>query len=129
MTGFLHKHTLTLAEMTWVSQKVIEIKQHAGWHDNIDEITAERLLMREPVFTYLLRSGKDMYHYYLSVVGLDGVVHHKPVKIELSAHGWLYRQGGSIIRENINDLVHFALHCKPEACKPYRAVKAPVFSL
>lgn len=129
MSGALNTNALSFAEMTWVSQKVNEIKQHSAWQESFDEVKSERLLMNESLYTFVLRPGKDMFHYFLSYVETDGSVRHKPVKIELSARGWLYRNGGPQVRENINDLICVALHATPEQCKPYRSSRRPLFSL
>lgn len=128
MSGVLNQSSLSFSEMTWVTQKICEIKQHAAWNEKVDELGSERLLMGEDSLTFLLRPGKDMYHYFLSFVEVDGTIHHKMVKIELSVRGWLYRNGNGNIRENINDLIPTALHCTSEQCKPYRT-RRPVFSL
>jgi len=129
MKGTLNSSSLSFAEMPWVTQKISEIKQHPAWNENIDEMKSEAMLATAPVFTFLLRPGKDMYHYFLSFVEADGTIHHKQVKILLSPRGWLYQNGGSTIRENINDLVPAVLHCTFEQCRPYRAPRAPLFSL
>lgn len=129
MTGALKDQTLSFTEMPWVAQKVNEIKQHAGWNEKMDEAKSESVLMGAPVFTFLLRPGKDMYHYFLSFVEADRTIHHKQVKILLSPRGWLYQNGGALIRENISDLVPSVLHCTPEQCKPYRAPREPLFKL
>jgi hypothetical protein len=128
MSGLLNQGSLSFSEMTWVNQKVTEIKQHAAWNEKVDELGSERLLTGEVPLTFLLRPGKDTYHYFLSYVEMDGTIHHKLVKIELSVRGWLYRNGNGNIRENINDLIPTALHCAPEECKPYRTNR-PLFSL
>ena len=47
MSAFLNKTSLSLAEVTWVSKKVIEIKNDAGWNESSDEVTSERLLLNE----------------------------------------------------------------------------------
>ena len=129
MTGTLNASTLSFGEMTWVTNKVNEIKQHPGWQESFDEIKCERLLASESPYTFVLRPGKDMFHYFLSFVEVDGTVQHKLVKIELSARGWLYRNGAGAIRESINDLVSVVMHTTAENCKPYRAVRASMFSL
>ncbi len=128
MSGILNKASLSLTEMTWMSQKITEIKQHPAWNE-LDEVASERLLLNEAPFIYMLRPGKDMYHYFLSYVEADGTVHHKTVKIELSASGWLYRNGSPRTRERISELVPIALNCAPEECKPYRMLKGPIFSI
>ena len=123
------KSSLSLSEMAWVTQKVNEIKHHGAWNESVDEVKSERLLTNEPAFTYILRPGKDMCHYFLSYVEADGTVQHKTVKIELSARGWLYRNGGGNIREHINDLIPVALHCTAEQCRAYRAPRVSLFSM
>ncbi|MBI2742653.1 MAG: hypothetical protein HYX48_01900 [Chlamydiales bacterium] len=129
MSGALNRSSLSLSEMTWVSQKVAEIKQHAAWNEKIDEVGSERMLLNEAPFTFVFRPGKDMYHYFLSYVEADGTIHHKQIRIELSANGWIYRNGGSCIRERIEDLVPVAIHTAPELCRPYRVLRAPIFSM
>ncbi|MFI5334773.1 MAG: SH2 domain-containing protein [Chlamydiales bacterium] len=122
--------SLSYAEMPWVMQKINEIKQHPAWNEHIkDEAQSESALLGKPVFTFLLRPGKDTEHYFLSFVEADGAVYHKQVRILLSPRGWLYQNGGSLIRESINDLVPAVLHCSFEQCKPLRAPRAPLFSL
>ncbi len=118
MSGFLSKNALSFSEMSWVMQKVKEIKYHSAWNDKTDEIAAERMLNSEMTYTYLLRPGKDMYHYFLSYVDVDGSVHHKMVKIELSAKGWIYRNGTATVRETLEDLIPVALHCSVDQCRP-----------
>jgi hypothetical protein len=130
MSGLpLHKSPFSLAEMAWMTQKVNEIKQHAAWHEDLNEAGSERLLQNEPVWTYVLRPGKDMRHYFLSYVETDQTVQHKQVKIELSVRGWLYHNGGGNIREHINDLIPVAIHATAEQCRPYRAPRISLFSL
>ena len=127
MSGLLNKASLSHTEVTWMSQKITEIKQHAAW-DEVDEVMSERRLLNEAPFTFILRPGKDMYHYFLSYVEGDGTIHHKTVKIELSASGWLYRNGTPRTKEKVDELIPIAMNCAPEECKPYRILKGPVFS-
>lgn len=129
MSGALNRSSLSLSEMTWVSQKVSEIKQHPAWHSKVDEIGSERLLLNEAPFTYILRPGKDMYHYFLSYVEGDGTIHHKALRIELSANGWIYRNGGFAIREKIQDLVPVAIHCSSQQCRAYRFDRISLFTM
>ncbi len=129
MSGILNKASLSLTEATWMTQKIKEVKQHAAWNENLDEIASERLLLNEAPFTFILRPGKDMYHYFLSYVEADGTIHHKTVKIELSVSGWLYRNGGPRTTEKIDQLIPIAMHCAPEERKPYRMLTGPVFSI
>lgn len=119
MSGFLSKNSLSFSEMSWVMQKVKEIKHHPAWNDKTDEIAAERMLNSEMTHTYLLRPGKDMYHYFLSYVDVDGSVHHKMVKIELSAKGWIYRNGTGHVRADLHDLIPVVLHCSADQCRAF----------
>ncbi len=115
--------------MAWMSQKINEIKRHPAWQETLDDAGSEQLLMNESMYTYLLRPGKDMRHYFLSFVEGDGSIQHRLVKIELSARGWYYANGGNCIRESINDLIPVAMHVAPEICRPYRAARVSLFSL
>lgn len=133
MNRALNNPSQTMGEMPWVTQKVNEIKQHPAWNENIKtEMQSESILMGEPVFTFLFRPGRDpndILSYFLSFVGMDGVIYHKPLQILLSPRGWLYRNGSTIIRESVHDLVPAVLHCTYEQCRPYNAPRAPLFSL
>ena len=127
MVGITEKSSSIVPDMSWVLQKVQEMKSHPAWQEHVDETESERLLKNHSVFTFLLRPGKDMYHYFLSYVEMDHTIQHKLVRIELSMKGWLYRNGGGNIREKIDELIPVALHYDMNQCKPFKNLERPTY--
>jgi hypothetical protein len=108
------------SDMSWVTLKVDEIKQHAAWMGDIDAKESEKVLKNQRPYTYLLRQGKDIYHYFMSFIDGEYNLRHVPIRMELSLKGWFYRNGTGAIRPTLSEIILYALHCEPLQSSPFK---------
>lgn len=114
---------LQLSESYLIADFVIEksILSHPAWCRDITGLESEDLLKGKKTYSYLLRAGEKISHYYLSFVDKDLLIRHQPFAIIYTGTTWYCRQGiphGPFITQTIEDLVHRIMHCNPEDCTP-----------
>jgi hypothetical protein len=102
----------------WVEGKQKEIEAHAAWHGKISGMYCEALLREHPAFTYLLRTGEEEGHFYMSFVQAPVSFKHQPFVIRFSLNGWFYQNGYTGITPTVDELIPLIMHCSPEQCRP-----------
>lgn len=100
----------------WFLEKEEEIQCHLAWHGMITGILCEAILRDRAPYTYLLRQGEELHHYYCSFVREDGRFHHQPFIVEASRQAWFYLNFTHHNSETLEGLIPKILHCEKEKC-------------
>lgn len=101
----------------WVQEKINEITSHKAWHGELTGIEAEALLRMKPSFTYLVRQGEKMDHFYLSFVrGED--FYHLPFTIDYSSLQWFYRNSMPHFAKDLQVFIPEIMHKDEAECHP-----------
>jgi len=97
---------------------VKEIKNHPSWKGDVSLCEAAALLRDHSPFTYVLSSGMDHNHFFLSYVDFNHVVKHKNVRIILDKGQWMVKNGTGVSYDEVATLIPNCLHCSANVCKP-----------
>ena len=101
------------------SELAQEIKRHPSWKGEISLSEADQLLKGSKAFTYLIFSGMDDNHFFLSYVNSNQIVKHKNVRIIFAQGQWMVKNGGTgTIYNDITTLIPNCLQCSANVCKP-----------
>lgn len=107
-------------------EKEQEIYANATWHGLLMGLECEEILRGKETYSYLLRTGEDRFHYYLSyVLEAPYVYKHQPFAIALSDMelGWGYQNGHTHWASKLEDLIHLIIHQPIEKCIPLLKVR------
>ncbi len=116
--ALVQKSKSLLKEHLWVQKKQKEIETHVAWHGKISGMYCEALLREHSAFTYLLRTGEEEGHFYLSFVQSPLSFKHQPFVIRFSVKGWFYQNGYTGITPDLDELISLIMHCSSEQCRP-----------
>jgi hypothetical protein len=105
----------------WIQEKIKEVMTHCAWHGELTGIEAEALLRQKPSFSYLLRQGEKIDHFYLSFVknceqGDD--FFHLPFTIDYSSLQWFYRNWFPHFAHTLNVFIPEIMHKEEAECNP-----------
>ncbi len=114
MVALLQNHETIFRASTIIE----EIASHSAWHADIRGLHAEKMLRGKAPYTYLLRQGESSTEteadYYVSFVGPDASIVHRPFIITVTNEGWFYANsgsGGPFIQEGLDHVLHSIMHC------------------
>lgn len=99
-------------------QLISEVKEHAGWKDEISLCEAADLLKGHAPFTYILSQGFDESHFFLSFVTHNGMVKHKNLRVIIDQGEWRIKNGGGCSFESVTPVIPSCLHCSVDKCHP-----------
>lgn len=109
------------------------IESHPAWRGDVSFTEGAKLLQGHPPFTFILSTGFDKDHYFLSFVDADGKVKYRNVRLFLK-NGEIYYMngasggGGGRGYESIDNLIPSCLNCPANVCRPYPRERS-IFSL
>ncbi len=110
--------TLQQATMNpWVQEKLNEITSHCAWHGELTGIEAEALLRLKPSFTYLVRQGEKVDHFYLSFVEGEEFS-HLPFTLDYSSLQWFYRNSYPHFAKDLKVFFPEIMHKEEAECYP-----------
>lgn len=101
----------------WVQEKINEITTHCSWHGELTGIEAEALLRQKSSFSYLLRQGEKIDHFYLSYVKGDDF-YHLPFTLDYSSLQWFYRNYFPHFAHTLNVFIPEIMHKEEAECHP-----------
>ncbi|HEY5234859.1 MAG TPA: hypothetical protein VIJ14_01670 [Rhabdochlamydiaceae bacterium] len=101
----------------WVQEKLNEITSHCAWHAELTGIEAEALLRLKPSFTYLIRQGEKVDHFYLSFIKGEEFC-HLPFTIDYSSLQWFYRNTFPHFAHDLKAFVPEIMHREETECHP-----------
>ena len=100
-----------------------DIETHAAWHGKIPGLRAEKMLRGKKVpYLYLLRTGEELGHYYVTFILPDLSIRHQPFEITITSEGWYYENisgGGPYIDPSIDDVLYLIMHCNKGECREF----------
>src|SRR5476651_1273582 len=101
----------------WVQEKLNEIYSHSAWHGELLGIEAEALLRLKPLFTYLIRQGEKLDHFYLSFIKGEEFC-HLPFTIDYSSLQFFYRNSAPHFAKDLKDFIPEIMHKDEAECHP-----------
>ena len=101
----------------WVQEKLNEITSHCAWYAELTGIEAEALLRLKPSFTYLIRQGEKVDHFYLSFSKGEEFC-HLPFTIDYSSLQWFYRNVYPHFAHDLKAFVPEIMHKEETECHP-----------
>jgi hypothetical protein len=101
----------------WVQEKLNEITYHCAWHAELTGIEAEALLRLTPSFTYLIRQGEKVDHFYLSYIRGEEFC-HLPFTIDYSSLQWFYRNSNPHFAHDLKTFIPEIMHKEEAQCHP-----------
>ncbi|HEX4839713.1 MAG TPA: hypothetical protein VFU89_04645 [Rhabdochlamydiaceae bacterium] len=101
----------------WVQEKLNEIASHSAWHAELTGIEAEALLRLKPSFTYLIRQGEKVDHFYLSFIKGEEFC-HLPFTIDYSSLQWFYRNMYPHFARDLEIFIPEIMHRDVAECHP-----------
>jgi hypothetical protein len=101
----------------WVQEKLNEITSHCTWHAESTGIEAEALLRQKPSFTYLIRQGEKIDHFYLSFIRGDEFC-HLPFTLDYSSMQWFYRNTVPHFAHDLGIFIPEIMHRDAAECYP-----------
>lgn len=101
----------------WVQEKLNEITAHPAWHAELTGIEAEALLRQKPSFTFLIRQGEKVDHFYLSFIRGEEFC-HLPFTIDYSSLQWFYRNTYPHFSHNLKTFIPEIMHKEEAECYP-----------
>jgi hypothetical protein len=101
----------------WVQEKLNEITSHCAWHAELTGIEAEALLRQKPSFTFLIRQGEKIDHFYLSFIRGEEFC-HLPFTIDYSSLQWFYRNTFPHFAHDLKAFIPEIMHKEAAECHP-----------
>jgi len=101
----------------WVQEKINEITSHRAWYGELTGIEAEALLRLKPSFSYLVRQGEKIDHFYLSFVRGEEF-YHLPFTIDYSSLQWFYRNALPHFAKELAVFIPEIMHKDESECHP-----------
>lgn len=106
-----------VTENPWVQEKLNEITSHSAWHGELTGIEAEALLRQKPSFTFLLRQGEKVDHFYLSFVEGERF-NHLPFTFDYPSKRWFYRNSFPHFADDLKVFIPEIMHKEEAECYP-----------
>jgi hypothetical protein len=101
----------------WIQEKLNEITSHCAWHGELLGIEAEALLRLKPSYSYLIRQGERIDHFYLSFSKGEEFC-HLPFTIDYSSLQWFYRNTWPHFAKDLKDFIPEIMHKDVSECFP-----------
>ena len=101
----------------WVQEKLNEIMSHCAWHADLTGIEAEALLRQKPSYTYLIRQGEKIDHFYLSYIKGEEFC-HLPFTLDYSSFQYFYRNTYPHFAHDLKIFIPEIMHREEAECFP-----------
>ena len=115
----MNKSAIQDQDLLATTGKEMELTGHPAWHGSLTGVSSEALLKGLAPYTYLLRTGEEKGHFYISFVKEDLSIKHQPFVLRFSLNGWHYQNTvGAYRPTNVADLIPLMMHCEIAVMKP-----------
>src|SRR5712692_5965028 len=101
----------------WAQENYNEITSHCAWHAELTCIEAEALLRLKPSFTYLIRQGEKVDHFYLTFIKGEEFC-HLPFTLDYSSLQYFYRNSFPHFARDLKTFIPEIMHKEEAECLP-----------